>query len=105
MARRSGQRAFTKLHPVCCKVTAMLEARMNEPPLVPLSWVGYLALALVGAEALRVPFGCVVPYSLGGRLGEIRMFVSEKGGRMFGRKQQGATEGVVGPMGVRGRGA
>ena len=55
----------------------MVEARGNEPPLVPLSWVGYLALALAGEESLRVPFGCVVPYSWGGRFGEIQKFVSE----------------------------
>ena len=59
--RRPGQRAATKLEAVCREMTAMVEARKNEPPLVPLSSVGYLSLALAGAEALRVPFGCVVP--------------------------------------------
>ena len=49
MARRLGQRASTKLDVVCCKVTTMEEARTNEPPLVPLSLVGYFALALEGA--------------------------------------------------------
>ena len=41
---------------------------------------------LAGAEALRVPFGCVVPYSWGGRFGEIQRFVSE------GRWEQVRTE-------------
>ena len=77
MARRPGQRPSGKLGAVCDEVTAMVEARADEPPLVPLSWVGYLALALAGEESLRVPFGCVVPYSLGGRFGEIQKFVSE----------------------------
>ena len=77
MARRPGQRHSGKLGAVCDEVTAMVEARKNEPPLVPLSWVGYLALALAGEESLRVPFGCVVPYSWGGRFGEIQTFVSE----------------------------
>ena len=66
MARRPGQRPSGKLGAVCDEVTAMVEARTDEPPLVPLSWVGYLALALAGEESLRVPFGCVVPYSWGG---------------------------------------
>ena len=77
MARRPGQRPSGKLGAVCDEVTAMVEARTDEPPLVPLSWVGYLALALAGEESLRVPFGCVVPYSWGGRFGEIQKFVSE----------------------------
>ena len=55
----------------------MVEARTDEPPLVPLSWVGYLALALAREESLRVPFGCVVPYYWGGRFGEIQKFGSE----------------------------
>ena len=61
-AHRPGQRPSGKLGTVCDEVTAMVEARTNEPPLVPLSWVGYLALALAAEESLRVPFGCVVPY-------------------------------------------
>ena len=61
MAPRPGQRASTKLDAVCREVTSMVEARTNEPPLVPLSWLGCLALALAVAEAWRVPFGCVVP--------------------------------------------
>ena len=65
MARRPGQRPSGKLGAVCDEVTAMVEARTDEPPLVTLSWVGYLALALAGEESLRVPFGCVVPYSGG----------------------------------------
>ena len=77
MARRPGQRPSGKLGAVCDEVTAMVEARTDDPPLVPLSWVGYLALALAGEESLRVPFGCVVPYSWGGRFGEIQKFVSE----------------------------
>ena len=63
---------------MCDEVTAIVEARTDEPPLVALSWVGYLALALAGEESLRVPFGCVVPYSLGGgRFGEIQKSPSE----------------------------
>ena len=77
MARRPGQRPSGKLGAVCDEVTAMVEARTDEPPLVPLSSVGYFALALAGEESLRVPFGCVVPYSWGGRFGEIQRFVSE----------------------------
>ena len=77
MARRPGQRPSGKLGAVCDEVTAMVEARTDDPPLVLLSWVGYLALALAGEESLRVPFGCVVPYSWGGRFGEIQKFVSE----------------------------
>ena len=65
MARRPGKRASSKLEAVCRAVTAMVEARTNQPPLVQLSWVGYLALALTCMGTLRVPFGCVVPYSWG----------------------------------------
>ena len=65
-ACRPGQRASTKLDAVSREVTTVAQARTNEPPLVPLSWVGYLALALAGAEALRVPFWCFVPYTSGG---------------------------------------
>ena len=36
-----------------------------------------LALAPAGGEGLRVPLGCVVPYSWGGRIGEIQKVVSE----------------------------
>ena len=77
MARRPGQWPSGKLGAVCDEVTTMVEARTNEPPLVPLSWVGGLALALAGEELLRVPCACVVPYSFGGRFGEIQTFVSE----------------------------
>ena len=77
MARRPGQRPSGKLDTVCDKGTAIMEAGTYEPPLVTLSWVGYLALALAAEELLRVPFGFVVPYSWGGRFGEIQKFVSE----------------------------
>ena len=40
MARKPGQRASGKLDAMCGEVTAILEARTNEPPLVPLCWVG-----------------------------------------------------------------
>ena len=90
----------------------MVEARTNEPPLVPLSWPGYLALALAGAELLRVPFWCVVPYSWGGgRFGEIQKFVSRRGGRRLGRRPSapagcnkgcGWPNGCWGARGVRG---
>ena len=78
VARRPGKRVSSKLDAVCREVTAIVEAWTNEPPLVPLSWVVYLALALAGEETLRVPLGCVVPYSWGGgRFQEIQMFASE----------------------------
>ena len=111
MARRPGQRPSGKLGAVCDEVTAMVEARTDEPPLVPLSWVGYLALALAGEESLRVPFGCVVPYSWGGRFGEIQKFVSEgrwekvrTEAKRTGRVQQrcGWLNGCRGARGVRG---
>ena len=111
MARRPGQRPSGKLGAVCDEVTAMVEARTDEPPLVPLSWVGYLALALAGEESLRVPFGCVVPYSWGGRFGEIQKFVSEgrwekvrTEAKRTGRVQQrcGWPNGCRGARGVRG---
>ena len=88
MARRPGQRPSGKLGAVCDGLTAMVEARTDEPPLVPSSWVGYLALALAGEESLRVPFGCVVPYSGGERFGEIQKFVSE------GRWEKVGTEAM-----------
>ena len=66
MAHRPGRRPSGKLGAVCDEMMAMVKARTNEPPLVPLSWVGYFALALAGEESLRVPFRSLVPYSLGG---------------------------------------
>ena len=74
MARRPGQRGSVQLWVVCGEVSSMLEGWMNEPSLVPLSWVGYLALVLAEGEGLRVPFGCVVLYSSGGRFVEIQRF-------------------------------
>ena len=43
MARRPRQRASARRDVLCREVTTMVEARTNEPPFVPLSWVGYLA--------------------------------------------------------------
>ena len=103
MARRPGQRPSGKLGAVCDEVTAMVEARTDEPPLVPLSWVGYLALALAGEESLRVPFGCVVPYS--------KSLCPRGGGRRIGRRPSalagcnkacGWPNGCRGARGVRG---
>ena len=102
MARRPGQRPSNKLGAVCDEVTAMVEARTNEPPLVALSWVMYLPLALAREESLRVPFGCTVPYSWEGRFGEIQKFVSE---RRLGRRPSalaGCNKGCGWPNGCRG---
>ena len=56
----------------------MVEARTNEPPLVPLSWLGYLALALAGGGGVvrAVWVRCALLFG-GGGFGEIQKFVSE----------------------------
>ena len=78
MAQRPGQRASAKLGVVCREVSAMVEARTDEPLLVPLFWVGYFALALPEGEASHVLFGCIVPLSGGGgRSGEMQKFLAE----------------------------
>ena len=65
MERRPGQRASAKLGVVCREVSTMVEAQTNEPPLVPLSWVGYRALALVGGGCCACRLGALCP-TLGG---------------------------------------
>ena len=86
----------------------------NPPPLVPLSWVWYLALAVAGAEGLRVPFGCIVPYSGGGGGGVLEksktLWPRESGRRVGGRptapagclKGCGWPNGCQGERGIRG---
>ena len=78
MARRPGQRPSPKLDVVCPEVTTMVDARTNEPPLVPLFGVRYLAFALTeGGEGCARRLVGLCHARWGGCFAEIQRFVSE----------------------------